>query len=341
MASATSIPSFQIKGRPMNQLPEVQQVAYSRGWSREYISIARPDHWIKNVFMVPGAALALSAMPGVIYTRALPFGLAVVSLCLLASANYTINEFLDAEYDRFHPAKSARPGARGLLNGRLVLLQYVLLALAGCILAWLVNSLYFLTSLCLLIMGFIYNVPPVRTKDKMYLDVISESINNPIRFLLGWFAVTATVLPPSSVMIAYWMGGAFLMDVKRYSEYRQIADPGRAALYRRSFAKYTEEKLLLAAFFYAISSAFFIAIFLIKYHIELLLTFPLFAVLFTWYLAIAFKRDSAAQAPEKLYRETAFLGFAAFTFIAGAVLFFIHIPLLQAFQEPYLIRLPF
>src|ERR1700730_5223095 len=135
----------------MNQSPEVQEVAYSRGWSREYISIARPDHWIKNVFMVPGAALALSAMPGAIYTRTLPFVLAVVSLCLLASANYTINEFLDAEYDRFHPVKSARPGARGLLDGRFVLLQYVLLVLAGCILAWLVNALYFLTSLCLLI----------------------------------------------------------------------------------------------------------------------------------------------------------------------------------------------
>src|ERR1700730_13792843 len=141
-------------------------------------------------------------------------------------------------------------------------------------------------------------------------------------------------------MIAYCMSGAFLMDVKRNSENRQIADPGPTALYRRSFGKYTEERLLLAAFFYAIFSAFFIAIFLVKYRIELLLTFPLLAVLFTWYLAIGFKRDSPAQAPEKLYREVAFLGFAAFTFIARAVRFFIHIPLLQAFQEPYLIRLP-
>jgi decaprenyl-phosphate phosphoribosyltransferase len=291
--------------------------------------------------MPPGAALALTAMPSGTLTSAPRFPVAVVSLCLLASANYTINEFLDAQYDRFHPVKSARSGARGLLDGRLVLLQYLLLALAGCILAWLVNALYLLASVFLLIMGLIYNVPPVRTKDKIYLDVLSESINNPIRFLLGWFAVTGDILPPSSVLIAYWMGGAFLMDTKRYSEYRQIADPRRAALYRRSFGKYTEQTLLLAAFFYAISSAFFIAIFLVKYRIELVLTFPLFAILFTWYLAIGFKGDSAAQAPEKLYREAAFLSFAAFTFIAGAALFFIDVPLLRAFQEPHLIRLPF
>ena len=72
-----------------------------------------------------------------------------------------------------------------------------------------------------------------------------------------------------------------------------------------------------------------------------MLTFPLFATLFTWYLAIGLKHDSAAQAPEKLYREAALLGFAAFTFIAAAALFFIDLPLLLWFQEPQLIRLPF
>ena len=95
----------------MNGPREHTEVAHSGGGLREYVRIARPDHWIKNVFMVPGAALALTVVPDAIYTRALPFACSVVSLCLLASANYTINEFLDAQYDRFHPIKSARPGA--------------------------------------------------------------------------------------------------------------------------------------------------------------------------------------------------------------------------------------
>ena len=63
-------------------------------------------------------------------------------------------------------------------------------------------------------------------------------------------------------------------------------DPQQAALYRRSFASYSEQSLLLSVFFYAICAAFFIGIFLIKYRIEFVLTFPLFAVLFTWYLWI-------------------------------------------------------
>ncbi|MGH7094113.1 MAG: hypothetical protein ACREFB_11330, partial [Stellaceae bacterium] len=171
----------------------------------------------------------------------------------------------------------------------------------------------------------------------VYLDVLSESVNNPIRFLLGWFTVTGGVLPPASVLLAYWMGGAFLMAIKRYSEYRRIGDPARAALYRRSFARYTEQSLLLSGFFFALCSAFFTAIFLIKYRIEFLLTFPLFATLFTWYLAIGLKHDSAAQAPERLHREVGFLCFAAFTFVVAAMLFFVDLPFLKALMEPHLI----
>jgi 4-hydroxybenzoate polyprenyltransferase len=191
----------------------------------------------------------------------------------------------------------------------------------------------------LLLMGIIYNVPPLRSKDRAYLDVLSESINNPIRFLFGWFAVTQTALPPVSALLAYWMGGAFLMGVKRYSEYRRINDPARAMLYRRSFGTYSEESLLLSSFFYAVCSAFFIGVFLIKYRIEYVLTFPLFAVLFTWYLAIGLESDSAAQAPEKLYKEGIFMGFAGFTFLMAAVLFFVRLPFLHSLMDPQLIPL--
>src|SRR5439155_24871314 len=227
----------------------------------------------------------------------------LISVCLLASANYTINEFLDAEHDRHHPAKSGRPAAQGLIDGRLVMAEYVVLAAVGLALGAAINRPFALTGLALLVMGAAYNAPPVRTKDKPYLDVLSESVNNPLRFLLGWFAVTGDFLPPASALLAYWMGGAFLMAIKRYSEYRGIGDPARAALYRRSFARYSEQSLLLSGFFFALCSAFFTAIFLIKYRIEFLLLFPLIATLFTWYVAIGLKRDSAAQAPEKLHRE--------------------------------------
>jgi len=189
-------------------------------------------------------------------------------------------------------------------------------------------------------MGIAYNVAPIRAKDYAYVDVLTESVNNPLRFLVGWFAVVPKLVPPSSVLLAYWMGGAFLMGIKRYAEYRGIGDARVAALYRPSFARYSERSLLLSAFFYAMCSAFFGAIFLIKYKIEFVLTFPLFAALFTWYLSIGLKSDSAAQAPETLYREAKFLLFASLVFVAAALTFYAEIPALRVLMDTNLVRIP-
>jgi decaprenyl-phosphate phosphoribosyltransferase len=176
-----------------------------------YVQIARPDHWIKNIFVIPGFAAALAVAPHSPGLHALPLVLALISACLTASANYTLNEFLDAQSDSYHPLKGERPGARGLLDSRLVFLQYLFLASAGLLVAALISGAFYATDAALVVMGVLYNASPVRTKDKAYLDVLSESINNPIRFLLGWFAVTSNFLPPASVLLAYWMGGAFFI----------------------------------------------------------------------------------------------------------------------------------
>jgi 4-hydroxybenzoate polyprenyltransferase len=298
---------------------------------KKYIRIARIDHWFKNVFMLPGTGLAIIFTNIPVSQAIWPMLTGVLSACLIASANYTINEWLDAEFDRHHPLKKDRPSVAGKVQAKYVYIEYAILASAGLTLASFLTTEFLIFSATLLLMGILYNVSPFRTKDHVYLDVLSESINNPLRFLLGWSAVVSGTLPPSSILIAYWMGGAFLMAVKRYAEYRLISDHNRAGLYRRSFRFYTEEKLLLSAFFYALTSAFFLGIFLIKYRVEFLLSFPLFALLFTWYLAIGLKPHSAAQAPEKLYNESRFIAFIILLSSMVAILYVIDIPWLQIF----------
>lgn len=299
-----------------------------------YLRIARVDHWVKNIFILPGVLMAwvLTYPDPDVKLAALAWG--SLAVCLITSANYTINEFLDRKFDQFHPVKKQRPGAQGQLKGALVAVQYLALAAAGLAIAWAINQGFFISAAFLLVMGIVYNVEPLRTKDVVYLDVLSESINNPLRFLLGWFMVSAASFPPSSILISYWTGGAFLMSVKRYSEYRMINDPALAGEYRKSFKNYTEAKLLVTSVFYAINSAFFLAIFLIKYRIELLLSFPLFAILFSWYLAIGLKAESAAQAPERLYREKRFMAFVVLLAAVVVLLIFVDIPILNRLQEP-------
>jgi decaprenyl-phosphate phosphoribosyltransferase len=305
---------------------------------RNYLRIARVDHWFKNIFMLPGIALALLFRPLPANDVLLPIVLGILSTCLVASANYVINEWLDREFDRHHPVKHERPSVSSDLRPTWVYLEYFLLGLIGLGLAYAVSHQFLVFSIALLVMGLLYNVRPFRTKEKPYLDVLSESVNNPLRLLLGWSIFIHNALPPSSIILAYWMGGAFLMGVKRYSEYRFINDPARAGLYRKSFQSYTEQSLLLSSFFYAILSSFFLAVFLIKYRIELVLSFPAFALLFVWYLAIGLRPESAAKDPEKIFREPRFVSFVALLCGLMAVLFFVDIPILNVLTSVQLIE---
>lgn len=175
-----------------------------------------------------------------------------------------------------------------------------------------------MTSLLLLIMGFLYNVKPFRAKDIVYLDILAESINNPIRLLLGWLIISST-LPPFALLISYWMGGSYVLAVKRYSELRLFQASHLATLYRQSFQSYTLEKLLVVCLFFSVCSAFSWSIFVVDYHLNLIYISPLYAFLFAWYLSIGMKPNSIAQNPEYIYKEKGFtlasLSIALLTFI--------------------------
>jgi len=169
-------------------------------------------------------------------------------------------------------------------------------------------------------------VPPLRTKEWPYLDVLSESVNNPIRLLLGWFALVSGRFPPVSLALSYWMIGAFFMAMKRYAEYRHIGDPKVAAAYRSSFAYYSEERLLISLFFYATSCALFAGIFIVRYHPELILFAPLAAGLFAYYMKLGLQRDSPVQNPERLYRQRGFMAYLIVCTVTFIVLMFTSIP---------------
>ncbi len=307
---------------------------------KDYLKIARFDHWIKNFFIVPGIAVAVLLVEnGLQQISILKILLGFFSTCLIASANYVINEWLDAEFDKFHPTKKNRPVVGGNVKFKYVMVEYVLFAVAGILLALPINGFFVATEIWLLVMGILYNVKPIRTKDIIFLDVISESVNNMIRLMLGWFIITDRVFPPVSILFGYWMAGAFLMGTKRLAEYRMIGNPEVAGLYRKSFKYYTEKTLFGSSFFYALCATFFIGIFLIKYRIEYLLSMPVMFALFTYYVMMAFNEDSAAQKPEKLYKEKKLLALVVLFIAALAILTVVDIPILHSFTSPYLINL--
>jgi 4-hydroxybenzoate polyprenyltransferase len=80
-----------------------------------YIDCARPSHWIKNIFMLPGFILALTIENEFTFEIFSLFFIGFLSTCLLSSANYSLNEILDRNYDKNHPVKKNRPLAQGYI----------------------------------------------------------------------------------------------------------------------------------------------------------------------------------------------------------------------------------
>jgi decaprenyl-phosphate phosphoribosyltransferase len=277
--------------------------------------------------MLLGVVLAFFYRPELYGWRSLwPLIVALAATCVVASSNYVLNELLDGERDKMHPENRHRPVPSGKIRPALGYAEWLILGAIGIGLSALINTPFMLSALTLWLLGVSYNVPPIRTKEWPYVDVLSESANNPVRLMLGWFPLIPDRIPPLSLVFSYWMVGAFFMATKRYAEYRHIADPQVAAAYRRSFAYYTEERLLVSILFYATSSALFAGIFIVRYHVELILCVPLAAGMFAWYLRIGLLSNSPAQKPETLFRQQGFFAYVCFSAVLFVVLMFTSFP---------------
>lgn len=294
-----------------------------------YIAIARPDHWFKNAFMLLGVLLAVFHEQALFSFGTLgTIGVAVLATCLVASSNYVFNEILDAEKDKLHPDKKQRPIPSGQVHIPLAYLEWLCLAGLGFTIAATINAAFLFSALSLWVMGIIYNMRPLRTKEWPYLDVLSESVNNPIRLALGWFPLIPDRFPPVSLLVAYWMSGAFFMATKRFAECRTIKDPALLAGYRGSFRHYSADRLLLSMIFYAVIGAVFAGVFVVRYHLELILAAPLVAGFFAWYLKLGLLVPSPAEHPERLHREPGFVAYSILTTLVFVLLLYAKLPFL-------------
>ena len=93
-----------------------------------YWQLLRPQQWIKNAFVWAGFLFARAWHD---IALAQQVALAFIAFCLLASAVYIGNDWLDRDADRAHPIKRDRPLASGRIGGAAAGSLAVVLALAG------------------------------------------------------------------------------------------------------------------------------------------------------------------------------------------------------------------
>lgn len=196
---------------------------------RTYLSLFRPEQWIKNIFVFAGFLFSGKWNEAEFLMKG---GAAFIIFCLASSSVYAFNDIWDAEKDRQNPLKQKRPVASGLIAKKN----------AGCcsfVLAFLSMSLSFLLSpelFCIisgyLLLNLLYTL---KVKHLVLLDVFCIALG----FMLRVFAGTEGIgIPPSEwIIICTLMLSLFLGFSKRYAELSASSLEGRDVLkdYSKSF----------------------------------------------------------------------------------------------------------
>lgn len=300
-----------------------------------HLAICRFDHWTKHVFALPGVVVAVAIAPERVSWHLLATGLlGLLALGIVSSSNYVLNELRDADTDAHHPGKVSRPVPSGRVSVPAAYAQWLLMGALGVAMGFAVNRAFAAVLGFFWLMSCAYNLKPLRTKDVPYLDVLSEGINNPIRMLAGWYVVDPPAIAPASLLLSYWMIGCYFMAMKRFAEVRHLADPGSAAAYRRSFAHYDETRLLISVMFYGSTAMLLLGAFIVRYRLELILSFPFVAWVMALYMRIGLEPDSPVQHPEALYREKPLLLAIAACAVVMSVLMFVDVPALARWFAP-------
>ena len=179
------------------------------GRIRALVVTMRPRQWTKNLALFVGIVFAQRLLTLSSFERAF---VAFVVFCLASSSTYLLNDLLDLENDRQHPAKCERPLASGNLPASWAIVTIGILVLACAGLTLLIfnmplgsqpdifsslggaNTLFALTVAAYLILMALYSV---RLKHVVILDVFIIASGFVLRILAG-----AVIIP---VVISPWL----------------------------------------------------------------------------------------------------------------------------------------
>ena len=154
----------------------------------DLVRLARPNQWVKNVFIFPALVFA-HLTDSKAFTAA---GLAFVAFCLLSSGVYALNDVLDREEDRLHPKKRNRPVAAGRVSAPAALLMAFGSAVAGLVVAGQVHRAVAITGAAYVVLMLAYNLV---LKHRVIVDVIAIAIGFLLRAIAGAFAVQVVISP--------------------------------------------------------------------------------------------------------------------------------------------------
>ena len=255
--------------------------------------------WLKNIFMFAPLAFGMKlGMPDLIGRSVVAFG----CLCLLSSASYLINDLVDSERDRYHPAKLDRPLATGRLKRSWAVGAAVVLSAASLLVAFVVDPRLGLVASAFLAVEIAYSL---LLTNFVLLDVLTIAAAFVLRVLCGSVVARATTFSPWLYVCGSFLA-LFLALCKRRHELLVLGD--LAPKHRRVLADYSSS--LLVETISVVTSSTVIAYSLYTFwgaHVpenkSMMLTIPFVLYGILRYLLIIQRRDLRGTPEEILIKD--------------------------------------
>jgi len=259
------------------------------------IRLLRPRQWPKNLLVFAAAIFANQLFVAMSASVA---ALAFVAFCLASSSVYVINDLMDAEVDRQHPVKRARPiAAREIGTGSAIWLAAAL-TLAALGLAATINGPFAITIAAYIALVHFYSIVG---KHIVILDVMLVATGFVLRAVGGALAIQV----PSSdwFVLCTFFAALFLALSKRRAE--MISKDGGSAWHRSVIGEYSESALAA----YTTTAMAATAITYSLYVIESADRFPLLPLTVPFVLFAVFRyhhlveMDGLGEQPEDVFQR--------------------------------------
>lgn len=189
-----------------------------------YARALRLNQWIKN-----GIIFSPILFAGELFNLDL-LGKTLVALaifCVLSSTSYLLNDIIDYQYDKKHPAKKHRPIAAGLVSIPQATFLLFILTLSSLLFALWFSLGLFLLSLVFLLLHYLYSL---YLKRFPVIDIFTISLSFVLRTLAGVVATGFHV--PIWLLMTIFFISLFMASVKRHAELVTQGTDTRESLYR-------------------------------------------------------------------------------------------------------------
>lgn len=128
--------------------------------------------------------------------------LVILGFSFLFASGYSLNNTYDHVSDRGNPSKM-NPVAQGKLSFRESMAESMILAVAGLIFLGLVSLEGLIGGVLMSLLSIIYHAPPIRTKARPYLDIITITLLYSTPFFIGYVSINSIDLRGPSLAILF------------------------------------------------------------------------------------------------------------------------------------------